>query len=485
MHKTNTVRRSQNPIIELLLLCLLCGFPAFGIAVPSDTGGLQAPPNIIFILIDDQGWTDLSTPLSVNVSNSKSDYYETPNIDKLAQQSFRFSSGYAPAPICTPSRASILTGKSPQQLGFTDILESRPGSRRFSDLYAGKKLIPPQPVNGFQDDELTIAEMINEQVTEDYATAHFGKWHVGGGGPGQHGFEEHDGSTGNHELNAHGEDPNPKDVFGITGRAVAFMKSQVNSGRPFFMQLSHYANHVPLSAMHDTVAKYRAKEKGQRHKNPVYAALNENLDSSIGRLMQSLKELGIEDNTYVIYTSDNGGSMNINNPTTNNAPLRKGKTWVYEGGIRVPFMVSGPEINPGENDTPVIAWDLLPTICAMLDCQGELPAGIEGGNLLPLLQGKSDQVERPRGNALFWHFPHYLTRKGTTPHSAVRVDNFKLIRFYHDEKTELYDLDADIGETTNVADRYPQVVQALEKQLSTYLADINAGMPVVNLEYSK
>jgi arylsulfatase A-like enzyme len=352
-------------------------------------------------------------------------------------------------------------------------------------LYAGKKLIGPQPVEGLPDSELTIAELINTSVKEDYATAHFGKWHVGGGGPGNHGFEAHDGSTGNHNLDAHGEDPNPKDVFGITGRAIAFMRSQVHSGRPFFIQLSHYANHVPLSAMNETVAKYREKEQGERHTNPVYAALNENLDSTIGRLMEALRELGIEDNTYIVYTSDNGGSMNIRNPVTNNAPLRKGKTWVYEGGIRVPFMVMGPGVEPGESAVPVIGWDLVPTFCEMLRCDGDLPEGIEGGSLLPLLRGQSDKVERRRGEALYWHFPHYLTRKGTTPQSAIRVGNFKLVRFYHYEKSELYDLSNDIGETTDLSPQHPDVVASMEEQLAAYLAEIGAGMPIENTAFSQ
>lgn len=471
---------SSRILVQFVVAILLATSNAYSEERDDNPG----PPNIIFILVDDQGWTDLGTQMDADVEDSASDYYETPNINQLARRSFRFSDAYSPAPICTPSRASIFTGKSPQQLGFTDILESRPGSRRFSDLYAGKKLIGPQPVTGFPKEELTIAELISAQVEEDYATAHFGKWHVGGGGPGHHGFEVHDGSTGNHGLNAHGEDPNPKDVFGITGRAIAFMRSQVHSGRPFFMQLSHYANHVPLTAMKDTEAKYRAKDKGKRHTNPVYAALNENLDASIGRLVEALQELGIDNNTYIVYTSDNGGSMNIRNPVTNNAPLRKGKTWVYEGGIRVPMMVMGPGIEPGESSVPVIGWDLVPTFCEMLDCAGEMPEGTEGGSLLPVLHGKSDKVERERGEALFWHFPHYLTRKGTTPQSAIRVGDFKLVMFYHYGNSELYNLSDDIGETTDVSADYPKVVESLEQRLSDYLADIGAGMPVENTTFA-
>ncbi|MGI9228581.1 MAG: sulfatase [Gammaproteobacteria bacterium] len=462
-------------IIKLLTLILVVALPGFK--------HWQASPNIIFILVDDQGWTDLGIRMDSDIADSASDYYETPNIDRLARQSLRFSAGYSPSPICTPSRASLLTGKSPQQLGFTDIIESRPGGRRFSDLYAGKKLIGPQPVPGMPEEEITIAEIITERVKTDYAKAHFGKWHVGGGGPGRHGFDTHDGSTGNHNFNAHSADPNPKDVFGITGRAIAYMKSQVNSGRPFYMQLSHYANHVPLSALGDTVAKYKAKDKGVRHSNPVYAALNEDLDTSVGRLMDALEELGIADNTYIFYMSDNGGSKNIRNPSTNNAPLREGKTWVYEGGIRVPFMVLGPGIAPGESAVPIIGWDLLPTFCAISGCEGELPPGIEGGNLLPLLTGVADEVKRPRGEALFWHFPHYIAVKGTTPQSAIRVGEFKLIKFYHYEKTELYNLVTDIGETTDVSAQYPQIAKTLERRLDDYLSDIGAAMPRKNTEY--
>jgi arylsulfatase A-like enzyme len=237
--------------------------------------------------------------------------------------------------------------------------------------------------------------------------------------------------------------------------------------------------------MNETVAKYRQKEKGERHTNPVYAALNENLDSTIGRLMEALRELGIEDNTYIVYTSDNGGSMNIRNPVTNNAPLRKGKTWVYEGGIRVPFMIMGPGVEPGESAVPVIGWDLVPTFCEMLRCDRDLPQGIEGGSLLPLLLGQSDKVERVRGEALYWHFPHYLTRKGTTPQSAIRVGNFKLIRFYHHDESELYDLSNDIGETADLSSQRPDVVASMEAQLAAYLAEIGAGMPIENTAFSQ
>ena len=440
----------------------------------------QIPPNVIFILVDDQGWTDTGTRMDARIEGSVSDFYETPNIDRLAAESFRFTDGYAPSPICTPSRASILTGKSPQKLGFTEILESRPGSRRFSDLYAGKPLIGPLRVDGLSDTEATYAEVIRSQVDEDYALAHFGKWHVGGGGPAEHGFEAHDGSTGNHNVNAHSEDPNPKDVFGVTGRAISYMKTQLYSGRPFVIQLSHYANHVPLSAMHATVEKYESKVAGNRHSNALYAALNEDLDTSIGRLLDALESLGVRDNTYIIYTSDNGGSKNLKFPSTNNEPLREGKTWLYEGGIRVPLMISGPGIEPGESSVPVIGWDILPTICEMLQCEGDLPPGVEGGSLLPIASATADGVARPGGDALIWHFPHYLTAKGTTPQSAIRVGNLKLIKFHEDSDTELFDLDSDIGESANLSSNSPDQVSMLVSQLDDYLSESGARMPVPN-----
>ena len=445
----------------------------------------QKPPNIILILIDDQGWTDLSTRMHPEVEGSTSDYYETPHIDQLAKESLVFSDGYSPSPICTPTRASLLTGKSPQQLGFTDIIDSKPGSRRFSDLYTGKKLIGPLPVTGLPAEEKTIAEFVKERVAVDYSTAHFGKWHLGGGGPGRHGFDVHDGSTGNNGVVANSEDPNPKDVYGLTGRAVAFMRTQVSANRPFFMQISHYANHVPLLAMNQTLEKYHAKQRGDRHSNPIYAAMNENLDSSIGSLMRAIDVLGIREQTYIVYTSDNGGSKNLKNPSTNNAPLREGKTWVFEGGVRVPFMVSGPGIVPGESSVPVIGWDFFPTFCEILGCEGNLPDGIEGGSLLPLLHGSSSVVDRPRGEALFWHFPHYLTIKGTTPQSAIRVGDHKLVKFYHSDESLLFDLSRDVGETTDIAAQHPDIVAVLEARLAEYLSAVGAGMPKVNEAYAK
>ena len=475
-HRLHRIVRVLSSILTVAIL------PTVTTAQDTSTGvpGVHDAPNVIFILIDDQGWTDLSGGTDPSVPASSSDFYETPNIDALAARSLRFTNGYSPSPICSPSRASLLTGKSPQALGFTDILESRPGSRRFSDLYAGKRLIGPQSIAGLPEEEVTIADAIRDTDGADYATAHFGKWHVGGGGPGRHGFEAHDGATGNHNLDAHAEDPNPKDVFGITGRAVAFMHAAVSSDRPFYMQLSHYANHVPLSAMDETVAKYRAKPVGTHHTNPVYAALNENLDSSVGQLLRAVERLGIADNTYIIYASDNGGSMNLHRPVTNNAPLRKGKTWVYEGGIRVPFMIAGPDVEPGVSDVPVIGWDVMPTVCGWIGCKDDLPRDVEGGDLAPLLTGQGVKVSRRGGEALVWHFPHYLTRKGTTPHSTIRIGDYKMVKFYHYERVELYDLSNDLGETQDLSANMPERTAQMEAELANYLQRVGAAMPVRN-----
>ena len=437
-------------------------------------------PNIILILTDDQGWADLSVGMDNRLDNAGSDYYETPNIEKLAQQSMVFSSGYAPSPICTPTRASLLTGKSPQKLGFTDIIDSKPGSRRFSDLYAGKALIGPLPKTGLPYEEITIAEFLKNNVPGDYATAHFGKWHLGSGGPGQHGFDAHDGSTANNGVVANSEDPNPKDMFGITGRAVAFMREQVKSGRPFYLQLSHYANHIPILANEDTIRKYKNKPKGVKHDNALYAAMSEDLDQSVGRLLSAIDQLGLGKNTYIFYMSDNGGSINLKGPSTNNKPLRAGKTWVYEGGVRVPFMISGPGVEVGQTNTPVIGWDIFPTICDIVSCPSPLPEGIEGGSLFALMQGKSNKVDRPRGDMLVWHFPHYLTIKGTTPLSAMRIGKYKYVRDYHRNSASLFDLETDIGENNDLSEQLPAVVKDMEEALTRYLRDVEAPMPVPN-----
>ncbi len=257
----------------------------------------ELPPSFVFILADDMGWTGLSCPMDDKVPRSKSDFYQTPQIDRLARQGMRFSNAYSPSSMCTPSRAGILTGKSPALLRMTT-----PGPAKGQP--ADRKLIPPQHIDSLPDRETTIAEVLRRR---GYATAHFGKWHLGGGGPGRHGFDQHDGDTDNRGPGLY-EDPNPKDIFGVTRRAVAFMDDQVAAGKPFYVQLSHYALHGPSESLDGTKAAYEARPAGTRHDNVEYAAMTRDLDTGVGMVLDRIDRLGIAETTYVVFMSDNGAA---------------------------------------------------------------------------------------------------------------------------------------------------------------------------------
>ena len=439
-----------------------------------------AAPNIILIVTDDQGWTDTSLRMSPDHPGSGSDYYRTPNIERLAQTGMRFSNAYSPSPICSPTRISMLTGKSPQQLHLTDIIDAEPGTKRFIDYYAGAALVPPLSVFGIADGEVTIAEQI-KRFQPAYGTAHFGKWHLAGGGPGRHGFDVHDGSTGNGNTGgALLPDPNPKDVFGMTDRAIDYVRRQVEAGKPFFMQVSHYAPHLPPMAMQSTIERHSTRPKGAKHGNPMYSAMLTDLDTSVGMLLDALEALGIADDTYLFFTSDNGGSeQGLRAPMTDNAPLANGKASVWEGGIRVPLIVAGPDIEAGAvSHTPVIGWDFFPTFCAIAGCPTDRVEGLEGGNLLPLLEGDAVAVDRPRENMLVWHFPHYLGLSGTAPQSAIRIGDYKLIRFFDGGVNKLFDLSEDLGETTDLTSTHREIEQELLGKLIQYLSEVRARIPV-------
>ena len=300
-------------------------------------------PNIVLLLADDQGWTGSSVVMDDRVPSSTSDLYRTPNLERLAAQGMRFSNGYAPAPNCSPTRMSIQTGKTAARLGATDIIDVVPGNARggvsrFNQLfYANKPMTLPLPVSDLPDDEVTIGEFLKEHDPE-YVTAHFGKWHMGGGSPDRHGYDVHSGPTRNGE-GMMGE-PDPKRTGELTNQSLEFLKQQADRGGPFFMQVSYYAVHTPILAKQTTIASYDNRSSRQ-HLNKIYAAMTEELDESVGAILDQIDALDLGENTYVIYTSDNGGEVS-GGVVTNNVPLAKGKTHVWEGGIRVPLLIRGP-----------------------------------------------------------------------------------------------------------------------------------------------
>lgn len=438
--------------------------------------GSMRSPNIIVILADDQGWGTTSVLMDPAIAASKSDYIKTPNLEALAKRAVVFTNGYAAHPNCSPTRASILTGLSPAALHLTDIIERHKGP-----LYENNKLIPAAHIDGLPDDILTIAAFIKSKRPE-YQTAHFGKWHLGNGGPEKHGFDKSDGETSNREGNLR-LDGNPKDIYGITERGIAWMKNKVAEHKPFYMQLSHYATHLAIEAKRETIEKVKGRPVGQRHNDTRFAAMSEDLDDGIGRLMRAIKEAGIEDNTYIVYLADNG-SQPTKSPGNINGPLHGWKATVWEGGVRVPFLVAGPGIKHAYAKQTVVSYDLFPTICEWLDIRN-LPKQLEGGSLVAALRRPASElpIERPRDFVVF-HFPHYQLEKGSQPATAMIKERFKLIHFYEDDKDFLFDLRKDIAESKNLADQQPDRVKQMRKEMQRYLSSINAVLPAPNPAYT-
>ena len=426
--------------------------------------GAQKQPNFIFMVSDDQGWDGLSVQMHDAVAGSKSDFYRTPNLERLAQQGMRFSAAYSPSPVCSPTRCSLQTGKSPAQNRWTK-------ASPILTAADGRKLIPPMHGRNLSNGEMTIAEMLKQA---GYTTAHYGKWHLGGGGPGRHGYDVHDGNTGNRDAARH-VDPNPVDIFGMSRRANAFMEENTEAGKPFFIQLSYYALHYPRNALESTRQAYLNRPRGDVHRNVNRAAITEDLDTGVGMIMDQVEKLGIGDHTYLIYMSDNGavgGGLGV---------LRGSKGSLWEGGIRVPLIIQGPGIEPNTFcDERVVGVDLFPTLCELGGVSHPLPTGIEGGSITSLLSGGKGMVERPREELVF-HFPHY--QSGDGPHSAILLDDYKLIKLYETDKLHLFDLSKDIGEENDLAGRKPEVVTKLHDRLNAYLASVDAQMPQPNPYY--
>ena len=436
-----------------------------GVAVANAFGQVGSKrPNFIFMVSDDQGWDGLSVQMHDAIANSKSDFYQTPNLEKLAQQGRRFSAAYSPSPVCSPTRCSLQTGKSPAQNHWTKA------SPIMTDA-DGRKLIPPMHGKNLSSDETTIAEMLKQA---GYTTAHYGKWHLGGGGPGNHGYDVHDGNTGNGNA-APFVDPNPVDIFGMSRRANAFMEENTEAGKPFFIQLSYYALHYPQNALASTRQAYENRLRGRSYREINRAAITEDLDTGVGMIMDQVEKLGIGDHTYLIYMSDNGAGGR------GRGVLRGGKGSLWEGGIRVPLIIQGPGIEPNTFcDERVVGFDLFPTLCELGGVSQPLPAGIEGGSIASLLSGGSGAVVRPREELVF-HFPHY--QSGDGPHSAIMLDDYKLIKLYETDKLHLFDLSKDIGEENDLAGRKPEVVAKLHDQLNAYLVSVDAQMPQPNPYY--
>jgi arylsulfatase A-like enzyme len=454
--------------VSVWLPCVLLSLAALSAETPK--------PNVIIILVDDLGWADLGC--------TGSSFYETPNIDRLARRGVRFTSAYAACPVCSPSRAAILTGKYPARLHLTDWLPGRSDRR-------SQKLLKPLSRQELPLEEITLAEALKPV---GYTSASVGKWHLGG----EPFYPEHQGFDVNIGGTETGSPPGGYFHFKtssfasrsdreyltdrLTEEAVRFM--QRHRDRPFFLYLAHFAVHIPLQAKPEIQAKYASKPKRESlQHNAIYAAMIESVDEGVGKLLQTLDDLKIADRTVLIFTSDNGGlsvKEGPNTPATSNAPLRAGKGHLYEGGIRVPLILVCPGVTLAGSvcDVPVSGQDLYPTILAMVGVSPALKAVIDGESLMPLLKGNGAL----RRDALYWHYPHY-SNQGGKPGGAIRQGELKLIEWYEDGRVELYNLRRDISEQHDLAAGHRQLATHLRQQLARWRESVRAQMPRPNPDY--
>ena len=446
-------------------------------------------PNVVFILIDDMGWAD--------VGCFGSTFFETPRIDGLAAEGMRFTNAYAACPVCSPTRASIMTGKYPARLQLTNYIDGRRKK-------PGSPILPADYKPYMEPSEVTIAEVLK---AAGYATCHTGKWHMGGARqylPENQGFDVNIAGSGagaprsyfwpqwknNPPIDGRAEGEYLTDR--LTDEACAFIEQHKDA--PFFLYLAHYAVHIPIGARKDLLAKYEAKlqarppSPGQQN-NPHYAAMVESVDESVGRVLATLRRAGLDENTIVIFFSDNGG-LSVKEgpltPATTNAPLREGKGHLYEGGIREPMIVRWPGVTKagGTCETPVVSTDFFPTLRDMAGlAAGEVgPNGpLDGVSLAPLLRDPGARLNR---QAIFWHYPHF-SNQGGMPGAAVRAGDWKLIEFYEFGDLELYNLKEDMSETNNLAPRMPEKTKELHAMLRRWREAVAANMPPPNPEYKK
>lgn len=435
-------------------------------------------PNLLILYADDLGWTDIGC-----YGSNKN---ETPHLDNLASQGLLFTSAYAPAPICSASRASIMTGKSPARLHFEFVSTEK--------VDTGYPLLPPIRTLELPLEEITIGEIAKNA---GYNTAFFGKWHIARHnrgylkwsdthGPFQQGFDVGSDHYGSHPYDGKNrglvhlsKGTFPEDSLVL--KSIGFLKKQQNAKQPFLMVFSSYYVHTPVVPNNSWLIEKYKKQLPDASENEIsYAVFVETMDYYYGQLLKALKEYGLEENTLVIFTSDNGGHPAY----TDNAPLRGNKWNLYEGGIRVPFILSWPgKIKSNtKSSIPAIQWDILPTFCEL---SGQpIPENVDGESLLSLLTGNSSQLER---KSVYWHFPYYhpsIFYDGTKPCSAIREDNFKLIYFYENESVELYNLENNIEELNDLSSQKPKLVKKLKEKLFKQLHEANARFAVSNSAFN-
>lgn len=507
-----------------ILPCLTCVL-AWMFSLSSLSG---APLNIVFFLVDDLGWRDLGCYGST--------FHETPHVNRLAESGVRFTQAYAACHVCSPTRASILTGRHPARLHLTDWLPGRKD-------HPFQVLRQPEIQPHLPAEETTLAEVLQ---SHGYRTAIFGKWHLGEEphGPTSQGFDvqvprwnkgwPNAGYHAPFRLNGLEESPGDYLTDRLTDAALGFIRENV--GRPFFLYLSHFAVHDPIQGREDRIRKYReklARQSGgkgpafilegnpdepdatsetsashsgfrvfpdrtvkirQRQDNPVFASMVDSMDESLGRVLSTLKELNLEEQTLIVFFSDNGGmsAANFGNPgrvvdsgrlnmaySTSNLPLRGAKGWLYEGGIRVPLILRHPgETRPGRTcDVPVLSTDLFPTILEWAGLPARPDLVLDGTSLIPILNGQAQD----RG-PLFWHFPHYSNHGMQSPGGAIRDGDFKLLEYFEHGTVQLFNLSQDLSERRDLSGEMPEKAMAMRQRLHEWRQAVSAQMPMPKTE---
>lgn len=464
------------------------------LAIADEAAVSAAPPNVVFFLVDDLGQRDLGC--------YGSSFYETPNLDRLAKDGALFTDAYAACPVCSPTRASIMTGQWPQRTGITDYI----GAPTKPELWKRNTRSLPAPyTDRLALDTTTLAEAMKGA---GYATFFAGKWHLGPEGwwPENQGFDINMGGIdrggpygGKKYFSPYGNPRLPDGPDGehlpdrLATETAQFIET--NKGRPFFAYLSFYSVHTPLIARDDLRKKYEEKRArlglmeqwGREHErdvrlvqeHAVYAAMVEAMDLAIGKVLAKLDELGLRENTIVIFTSDNGGLSTSEGWPTSNLPLRGGKGWMYEGGIREPLLIRWPAVVKAGSviSTPVSSPDFFPTLLAAAGAQSLPGQTLDGMSLMPVFKGGT-LPERP----LFWHYPHY-GNQGGAPAAAIRRGAWKLIEWQEDGRVELYNLAQDLGEQTDLAGKEPQRVTQLRDELHAWQKQVGAQFPIANSNY--
>jgi len=429
------------------------------LAGPGNAQAATSSPNFILILTDDQSWVGTSALMDPENPETKSDYFQTPNIERLMESGMRFTQGYAPAPLCCPTRRSIQVGQSPARHLMQKDQDAWPAQYR---------------------KQLNIPRML-KAADPRYQTAHFGKWdhrydYIT---PEDQGYDASDGYTGNGTGGGKGSGgpaakDDPKLMDHITQQSISFMRKQAATQTPFFVQISHYAVHLDIFYRQETLEKTITWKPGRRHRMPEFAAMTYDVDHTIGQILDEVQRLGIADNTYIFFLSDNGGRNTMpgapDAPFVRNYPLRDGKTSMYEGGLRVPFAVVGPNIQRNSvSRVPVTGLDILPTLAELAGYNRPLPKNIDGGSMLSVLNNKGQGEVRRNNPFLIFH--HAVSR---APETALRLGDLKLVKTWSENRLELFDLSKDLSEAHDLSTTLPEQTQKLHTLMINYLESVHA-----------